>query len=49
MRRNGTADDIAYAVHYLACPASAWVTGKVLEVDGAAMGEIVPKAPDLEP
>jgi 7-alpha-hydroxysteroid dehydrogenase len=49
MRRNGTPDDIAFAVHYLASPASAWVTGKVLEVDGAAMGEIVPKAPDLEP
>jgi 7-alpha-hydroxysteroid dehydrogenase len=49
MRRNGTPDDIAFAVHYLASPASAWVTGKVLEVDGAAMGEIVPKARDLEP
>jgi 7-alpha-hydroxysteroid dehydrogenase len=48
MRRNGTPDDIAFAVHYLASPASAWVTGKVLEVDGAAMGEIVPKAPDLQ-
>lgn len=49
MRRNGTPDDIALAVHYLASPASSWVTGKVFEIDGSAAGEIVPKAPDLEP
>jgi 7-alpha-hydroxysteroid dehydrogenase len=34
MRRVGSPDDIAAAVVYLASPASAWVTGKVFEVDG---------------
>lgn len=34
LRRLGHPDDIALAVLYLASPASAWVTGKVLEVDG---------------
>ncbi len=34
MRCIGEADDIAAAVVYLASPASAYVTGKVLEVDG---------------
>jgi 7-alpha-hydroxysteroid dehydrogenase len=34
MRRNGTVEDIALAALYLASPASSWVTGKILEVDG---------------
>jgi 7-alpha-hydroxysteroid dehydrogenase len=34
MRRVGTPEDIAAAVVYLASPASAWVTGKIFEVDG---------------
>ncbi len=34
LRRLGEADDIALAALYLASPAAAWVTGKVLEVDG---------------
>jgi 7-alpha-hydroxysteroid dehydrogenase len=34
MRRIGTSEDIAAAALYLASPAGAWVTGKVLEVDG---------------
>jgi 7-alpha-hydroxysteroid dehydrogenase len=34
MRRVGHVDDVAAAVLYLASPASSWVTGKVLEVDG---------------
>jgi 7-alpha-hydroxysteroid dehydrogenase len=34
MRRPGTPEDIACAVLYLASPASSWVTGKVLQVDG---------------
>jgi 7-alpha-hydroxysteroid dehydrogenase len=34
LRRVGDADDIAAAVVYLASPAAAYVTGKVLEVDG---------------
>jgi 7-alpha-hydroxysteroid dehydrogenase len=34
LKRLGEAEDIALAVLYLASPASSWVTGKVLEVDG---------------
>ncbi len=34
LRAIGTVDDVAAAVLYLASPASAYVTGKVLEVDG---------------
>jgi 7-alpha-hydroxysteroid dehydrogenase len=34
LRRLGDPDDIALAVLYLASPASSWITGKVLEVDG---------------
>lgn len=34
MRRLGTVEDIALGALYLASPASSWVTGKILEVDG---------------
>ncbi|MFO8102086.1 MAG: glucose 1-dehydrogenase [Dehalococcoidia bacterium] len=34
MKRLGDAEDIALAALFLASPASAWVTGKVLEIDG---------------
>jgi 7-alpha-hydroxysteroid dehydrogenase len=34
MRRPGTVEDIAAAALYLASPASAWVTGKIFQVDG---------------
>jgi 7-alpha-hydroxysteroid dehydrogenase len=34
MRRPGTVEDIAACALYLASPASAWVTGKVFQVDG---------------
>ena len=34
MRRLGTVDDIALAALWLCSPAGAWVTGKVVEVDG---------------
>ena len=34
LRRTGTPEDIALAAIYLASPASEWVTGKLLEVDG---------------
>jgi 7-alpha-hydroxysteroid dehydrogenase len=48
MRRNGAPDDIATAVLYLASPAASWVTGKLLEVDGAAGPDLIPMdLPDL--
>ncbi|HVM67214.1 MAG TPA: glucose 1-dehydrogenase [Acidimicrobiales bacterium] len=48
MRRNGTPDDITPAVLYFASDASSWVSGKLLEVDGLAAAELIPKdAPDL--
>jgi 7-alpha-hydroxysteroid dehydrogenase len=43
MRRNGVPDDITPAVLYFASPASSWVSGKLLEVDGLASAELVPK------
>ena len=48
MRRNGEPDDIATAVLYLASPAPSRVTGKLLEVDGAAGPDLIPTGlPDL--
>jgi 7-alpha-hydroxysteroid dehydrogenase len=48
MRRNGTPEDIAAAAVYLAGSGASWVTGKLLEIDGAVTTEIVPKdLPDL--
>ena len=43
MRRNGRVADIALACLYFASPASAWVTGKILEVDGMAQHELIDK------
>jgi 7-alpha-hydroxysteroid dehydrogenase len=43
MRRNGRVNDIALACLYFASPASAWVTGKILEVDGMAQHELIDK------
>ena len=43
MRRNGLPDDIAHAALYLAAPASEWVTGKLLEIDGNADDDLIPK------
>jgi 7-alpha-hydroxysteroid dehydrogenase len=43
MRRNGLPEDIAHAALYLASPAASWVTGKLLEVDGGANEELIPK------
>jgi 7-alpha-hydroxysteroid dehydrogenase len=34
MRRIGKPEDIALMALYLASPASSWVTGKIVEVDG---------------
>jgi 7-alpha-hydroxysteroid dehydrogenase len=48
MRRNGTPEDVAAAVLYLSSPASSWVTGKLLEVDGGVLGAVLPsRLPDL--
>jgi len=45
MRRLGTVEDIAIAALYLASPASSWVTGKILEVDGGTEGSNWPFEP----
>jgi len=48
MRRNGEADDIADAVLYLCSPASSFVTGELLKVDGMAADDMIPhQFPDL--
>jgi len=40
LNRMGTPEDIALAAIYLASPASSWVTGKILEVDGGIYGQV---------
>ena len=48
MRRTGQPQDIADAVLYLASPAAGFVTGKLLEVDGAAAADLIKREmPDL--
>jgi 7-alpha-hydroxysteroid dehydrogenase len=48
MRRNGQPEDVAPAVLYLVSPAASWVTGKLLEVDGGMLNEVLPSTqPDL--
>jgi 7-alpha-hydroxysteroid dehydrogenase len=42
LRTLGEVEDIAAAALYLATPASKWVTGKVLEVDGGAETSVFP-------
>lgn len=42
LKRLGEVEDIAAAALYLATPASAWVTGKVVEVDGGAESSVWP-------
>ncbi len=42
MGRLGDPEDIAAAALYLVSPASAWVTGKILEVDGGAVTSTMP-------
>jgi 7-alpha-hydroxysteroid dehydrogenase len=50
MHRAGTPEDIACAALYLASPASAWVTGKVIQVDGGTESpSITVPVPPLEP
>jgi len=48
LQRNGTPEDVAAAALYLCSDASAWVTGKLLEVDGGWTFELLPRRiPDL--
>ena len=48
MRRNGLPDDIADAVLYLCSPASSFVTGELVKVDGMAADDMIPhQHPDL--
>jgi 7-alpha-hydroxysteroid dehydrogenase len=48
MRRLGEPQDIADAALFLASPASSWVTGRLLEVDGLAQPDLMPnRLPDL--
>lgn len=42
LARLGSVDDIAAAALYLASPASAWMTGKILELDGGAEATVWP-------
>ncbi|PRB83956.1 MULTISPECIES: glucose 1-dehydrogenase [Pseudomonadaceae] len=42
LRALGEVEDIAAAALYLATPASKWVTGKVIEVDGGAESSVFP-------
>lgn len=47
----GIGEGIAYAlaVLYFVSPAASWVSGKILDVDGMAWPEFIPKnVPDLE-
>ena len=49
MRRNGLPEDVAPAVLYLVSPAASWVTGKLVEVDGGALSDVLPsQLPDLD-
>lgn len=48
MRRLGRPEDIANAALFLASPASSWMTGRLLEVDGLAQPDLMPnRLPDL--
>jgi 7-alpha-hydroxysteroid dehydrogenase len=47
LRRIGTPEDVAYAAVYLASPASAWVTGSLLDITGGMVDEVNEVAPDL--
>ena len=42
LARLGTVEDIAAAALYLAAPASSWMTGKTLELDGGAEATVWP-------
>lgn len=42
LKRLGEVEDIAAAALYLASPASGWVSGKILEIDGGADVSVIP-------
>lgn len=42
LQRLGDVEDVASAALYLATPASGWVTGKILEIDGGAEASVFP-------
>jgi 7-alpha-hydroxysteroid dehydrogenase len=45
--RMGTPDDVADAAVFLTSPAASWITGKLLEIDGGRVDELLPIASDL--
>jgi 7-alpha-hydroxysteroid dehydrogenase len=47
MRRIGTPEDVALAAVFLASPASAWITAKLIELDGGPVDGIMEYEPDL--
>ena len=47
LKRMGTPEDVAWAALYLASPASAWITGIVLDMDGGPIDEQKARTPDL--
>jgi 7-alpha-hydroxysteroid dehydrogenase len=50
LRRLGEPEEIAYGALYLASPAGAYITGKVLEIDGGLEAPNLEMGlPDLEP
>jgi 7-alpha-hydroxysteroid dehydrogenase len=47
LKRMGTPEDVAWAALYLASPASAWITGIVLDMNGGPIDEHQARTPDL--
>jgi 7-alpha-hydroxysteroid dehydrogenase len=47
MRRIGAPHDVAMAAVYLASPASAWMTAKLIELDGGPIDALMEYEPDL--
>ena len=47
LKRMGTPEDVAWAALYLASPASAWITGIVLDLNGGPIDEQKARTPDL--
>jgi 7-alpha-hydroxysteroid dehydrogenase len=50
LRRLASSADVAYTARWLASPAAAYITGKIIDVDGGAETPVFPnEAPDLKP